>query len=520
MIKNLQTKLVLLCSVILLFVVFVGVIGVYQIMSLNKSYTYLINNRSQMMGLAKTLVGDFEYNALYLRTYLLTGHKDYLDIHQTALAKSKKVLEDIKKMTDDNKSKELAAAIEKDLAMYTTYAAEVIELKHKGTMNDVIDFTLNRRGTIQSIVKNANTLADHQAELMHMKSLENDKKVVDVRNSLIAAIVFSIIFGLVIATAVSRTISGPIVLLEQESARMADGKINGKDIAIKSTGEVSRLVGAFNLMRNNLRSVVGQVLSSSEQLAMSVQHLSAMAQQTNSSAKESAATISQMAKTVEQVAGGAYTVAQASKEASELAERGNTGIDQIMLQMKKQGEVSEEVSRVVSKLNASTTEISQIVDIITGIADQTNLLSLNAAIEAARAGEQGRGFAVVADEVRKLAEQSSASAKEIYSLINGVQSEAERSVQVMNMSRHEFETAQKVINEVGAYFKDIIAKVQDLGTQMQDVAAASQEMSAGIQSISGVTEEQTAAVGKISELAQELQLMGDNLENVAKKFTV
>lgn len=520
MIRNLQTKLVLLCSVILLFVVFVGMFGVYQIKSLNKSYAYLIQNQSQMMGMARILVGDFEYNALYLRTYLLTGHKDYLDIQTKALAKSKKVLEDLKKMADDDKSKELVTVIEKDLALYTAYAAEVVEVKHKGTINDVIDFTLNKKGTIQSIVKNANALADHQAELMHIKSLENDKKVVDVRNSLIAAIVFSIITGLVIAIAVSRTISRPIVLLEQESARMADGKINGKDISIKSTGEVSRLISAFNLMRNNLRSVVGQVLSSSEQLSLTVQNLSAMAQQTNNSARESAATISQMADTVEQVANGAYTVAQASKEASELAEKGNTGIDQIMLQMKKQGEVSEEVSRVVFKLNASTNEISQIVDIITGIADQTNLLSLNAAIEAARAGEQGRGFAVVADEVRKLAEQSSSSAKEIYRLINGVQSEAERSVQVMNMSRQEFETAQKVINEVGAYFKDIIKKVQNLGTQMQDVAAASQEMSAGIQSISGVTEEQTAAVGKISDLAQELQMMGTKLENVAKKFTV
>lgn len=520
MAKNLQAKLVLLCSTILLFVVFVGAFGVYQIISLNTSYTYLINYRSEMMRLAKTLVGDFEYSALYLRTYLLTGHKEYLDIHQATLANSKEVLEDIKKMADDDKSKELAATIEKDLAAYTIYAEEVLEVKHTGTIDNVIDFTLNRRGTIQSIIKDANELANYQSELMHLKSLENGKQAAQVRNSMIGAIVISIVFGLVIAIAVSRTLSRPIILLEQESTRLAAGNLKGDDITIKSTGEVSRLITAFNHMRTNLKTVIGQVFSSSAQLSLAVQHLSAMAQQTSSSAKESAATISQMANTVEQLAGGAYTVAQASKEASDLAVKGNTDIDQIMQQMKKQGEVSEEVSRVVSKLNASSNEISRIVDIITGIADQTNLLSLNAAIEAARAGEQGRGFAVVADEVRKLAAESSSSAKEIYRLINGVQSEAEQSVQVINMSRKEFETAQKMINEVGAYFKDIIQKVQDLGTQMQDVAAASQEMSAGIQSFSGITEEQATAVGKISDLAQELQMMGLNLENTAKQFKV
>lgn len=520
MITRLQTKLVLLCSIILLFVVAVGAVGIYEISALNKSYNYLIHNRSEMIREAKTLVGDFEYSGLYLRSYLLAGLPDYQKKHEDALAKANEDLKRMKSLADDNKSKEMAQNLEKDLASFAVYSKEVIGIKQKGTLNEVVDYTINKKGTIATIVQTGNDLADYQVKLMHDKTLENDRKVKQIQSTVAGAVAFSIIFGLVIAIAFARSISRPVGVLEKESTTMAGGNLRGSEIICNSNDEVGRLTSAFNNMKKSLRTIVEQVLSSSGQLSRAVQQLSATAQETSSHAEESAATIGQMAKTVDQVAGSAYAVAQASKETTDLAEQGNKGIDQVVKQMDKLGKVSDEVVTVVSGLNASSNEISKIVDMITGIADQTNLLSLNAAIEAARAGEQGRGFAVVADEVRKLAEQSASSAKEIYRLIQDVQNEAEQAVQVMNLSKQEFETGQKVVNEVGAYFKTIIEKVQDLGTQMQDVAAATQEMSAGIQSITGITQDQTAAVAKVSGLAQELEVMGMNLENMTKRFTL
>lgn len=520
MVNKLQTKLILLCSVILLFVVAVGAVGIYEISALNKSYNYLLHNRSETMREAKNLVGDFEYSGLYLRSYLLCNNADYLKRHEDALAKTNEDLKNLKNLADDNKSKEMAQNLEKDLVSFASYSKEVIAVKQKGTMNEVIDYTLNKKGTIATIIQTGNDLADYQVKLMHDKTAENDRQVKQIKYSMEGAVAFSILLGLIIAVAFAGSISRPVRTLEKESAAMAKGNLTGSEVACNSNDEVGRLTSAFNHMRKSLRTLVEQVLNSSGQLSKAVYQLSATAQETSGHAEESAATIGQMAKTVDQVATSAYTVAQASKEASDLAEQGNKGIDQVTNQMSKLGKVSDEVIKVVSGLNASSNEISKIVDIITGIADQTNLLSLNAAIEAARAGEQGRGFAVVADEVRKLAEQSSSSAKEIYRLIQDVQLEAEQAVQVMNMSKEEFEKGQRVVNELGAYFKTIIEKVQDLGTQMQDVAAATQEMSAGIQSISGITQDQTAAVGKVSSLAQELEVMGTNLENMTKRFTL
>jgi len=218
------------------------------------------------------------------------------------------------------------------------------------------------------------------------------------------------------------------------------------------------------------------------------------------------------------VADSAQKVAAASRETSELAEQGNRGIDMVTNQMDSLGKITGEVSTVIAGLNNSTGEITRIVDIIRSIADQTNLLALNAAIEAARAGDAGRGFAVVAEEVRKLAEQSADSAKEIYRLIKGVQSESGKAISVMGRSEEEFLSGMKVVNEVGTYFRSITGKVRDLGEQIQSMAAAAQQMSASVQTVTEFTRDQSSSIQEVSALSEELAAMAETMEQTTSKF--
>ena len=141
-----------------------------------------------------------------------------------------------------------------------------------------------------------------------------------------------------------------------------------------------------------------------------------------------------------------------------------------------------------------------------------------AAVEAARAGDAGKGFAVVAEEVRVLAEQSSASAKEIYRLISEVQSESGKAVSVMGRSRQEFLTGQKVVNEVGTYFRNIIEKVQELGDQIQSVAAAAQQMSASVQNVTEIAKDQSSSVQELSALSEELAGMAETMAEITARF--
>jgi methyl-accepting chemotaxis protein len=195
----------------------------------------------------------------------------------------------------------------------------------------------------------------------------------------------------------------------------------------------------------------------------------------------------------------------------------------------------------LSSLEDSSKEIGNIVDVITEIASQTNLLALNAAIEAARAGEHGKGFAVVADEVRKLAEQSSKSTAQITLLIEDIQKEMGKAVHSMRQGTKEVETGIQVAKNAGNAFQHILHATQQVAEQVEDVSAVSEQMSASSQQVSATvtqlasisqtsadqitdvaaaSEEQFSSLQSISESAQRLNQMAQELRNTIHVFKV
>lgn len=212
-----------------------------------------------------------------------------------------------------------------------------------------------------------------------------------------------------------------------------------------------------------------------------------------------------------------------------------------MSQMQLIHSTVNEIAGIVKRLGDSSQEIGQIVQVITDIAQQTNLLSLNAAIEAARAGEQGRGFAVVADEVRKLAEESAKSAQQIEQLITTIQTESHTAVLSMEKGTKEVALGIEVVNEAGSSFVQISESVAQVASKIQEVQAYSQQMTAsteqavylieqiskvaensadGTQNVSAATEEQLAAVEQVSSSAESLARVAEKLQDQVRKFTL
>lgn len=369
-----------------------------------------------------------------------------------------------------------------------------------------------------------------------------------------------VLFG-ILGWYISRMIVNPIRKLQVLMKQAGDGDLTVQG-DYRSKDEVGQLNASFNDMTSTLRTILQQVTNTSELVAASSEELTANSEETTKATEMIAHTMEEMANGstqqiqsveetvvivkevstgVTQIAANARQVEITANEASEKAVHGNEAIGQAISQMKSINNTVNGLSGVVRGLGEKSNEIGQIIESITNIASQTNLLALNAAIEAARAGEQGRGFAVVADEVRKLAEESAKSAQQIASLISSIQGQTHEAVQSMDLATEEVNTGISVVNKAGESFQQIQHSVSQVANEIQEVSIAieqiskstdqivsnvdviaevSETVSAGTQNVSAASEEQLASMEEIASSSSALSQMAEDLQVMINKFKV
>lgn len=560
---SISQKLLIGFSSVLLLLVAVTSISYFQLVSLDKTYTNLINDRTKKLLQIKNMTIDLKTQQVALRNYIMQPTAENEGEFNQAYEEYINLSNDLKKTVTSSNMQQYISNSEEMMSQYYDIAQNIMSLTKQGEVEEVSRLM---EETVPPLIDNfeeiVESMENHQQKAMDEGTVTANLQTASVLRLITIIGVVSILIGLTIAILMGRLISKPVQSVARAAGRIAEGDLTGEPLNVRNRDEIGEMAEAFNVMSVNLRTLIHQVGDGAERVAASSEELTASTEQTVIANEQVATTMGEIAggmdaqvhmvseglQTMNELAAGFRQVAEnttvVSEQAAEASAQTMTGSESIRSAVGQMSSIQNTVSsleEVIKELSKHSVDIVKMVDTISEISAQTNLLSLNAAIEAARAGEHGRGFQVVATEVRKLSEESAQSAGEIVTLVSSIETGMRNAAHSMSVVSSEVQEGIQLVNQAGYTFEEIRTSVSSVAGQTQEVSASIEQMNAGVEQInasmksimevtenaaagteevSATTEEQLSAMQEIASAANDLSSMAEMLQQSVARFKV
>ncbi|WP_138419459.1 methyl-accepting chemotaxis protein [Aquibacillus sediminis] len=526
--SSLKAKILLGFSIVLVLVVILGLYNFFGVNQLNQKTETMVEQDIPLLVADEKLATNMAHRTGLLRGYLLYGNENYKQEFNDTLDESIELENYVMENSDSEYAKEL---LDKKIE-WGHLTDEVFEQYDQGNEDVAMEIMSNQvQPLADELVAGFQELAENKYTSVEANGQDN----IGLGNMILyiglGVTILIIVLAIFVALFTSRMITSPIHKVMERMQTITGGDLSQEPLETKGKDEISELMTTTNLMMDNMRYLLQQINNVSETVSSQSEELTQSANEVKQGSQQVATTMQELASGSESQANNASDLAatmesfsakmqQANANGEEIHQASNhvlgmttEGAQLMETSTKQMATIDQIVNDAVEKvkgLDEQSKEISKLVSVIQDIADQTNLLALNAAIEAARAGEHGKGFAVVADEVRKLAEQVGVSVTDITSIVQSIQSEStvvaeslQGGYQEVEKGTSQMQSTKETFTEIESAVSDMVTNIQTVTNNLSNMSASSQEMSTAVEEIASVSEESAAGVEQTAASAQQ-----------------
>ncbi|MFP9131280.1 methyl-accepting chemotaxis protein [Niallia sp. BSM11] len=559
--KSIKYKLSLGFAMVLVLILIMGIVISNVSKELNNDVEEVLAGDVMLMTNMEELNANISQQIGFIRAYFLYKDESYVEKFNQYVQENNKIEQNLNKIQGIENQKTLT-----EILTQSNSWSEIVKADVFANLEGKQDI---EKSELSSVEDQATYLMENIEQYLYglINEINSDRMEMIADGDYIirviwVSVIVVLILGALISLILSRMIVQPIVEVIKIQKLLSEGNLAVPTIKSKTKDEVNVLVTSVNDMALKLRELISTIRNTSEDLAASSEELSASADQSTMASENISKTIQQLSSGAENqlasieenskiinninertklISNNAEDVLETAIKAATMSGRGKVYINNITNQMEYIDNTVLSLSDSFMTLSSRSVEIGSIVEVITGISAQTNLLALNAAIEAARAGEHGKGFAVVADEVRKLAEESALSAEKIAKLVLQIQNDTSNTLDTVKNAAEEVKQGKMVVQEAGDTFfgievliKDFVPQIEEVLTLVKDLLSGTSDVELSVAEVKEVakdaalqshtvvaaTQEQLASIEEISSSSQSLATLAENLQSLIKQFKI